>query len=114
MAYSEKQRQEIFDSICDKIIKGKSLRSALKVSKVKIEASDFFRWLREDEEKCKQYARATSERADLMFEDMFDIADKMPKLTGTKFGTAVDSGDVQHKRTKKNEVFGCLFESNQW
>lgn len=35
-----------------------------------------------------------------MFESMFDIADKMPKLTDTKFGTAVDAGDIQHKRVQ--------------
>lgn len=48
----------------------------------------------------KQYARATVERAELMFEDMLDIADKAPKLTNTKFGTTVDTGDIQHKRVK--------------
>ena len=98
MAYSEEQRQEIFDSICDIIISGKSLRTAL--SKVKLSSQTFFVWIREDEIMSKQYAQATVERAELMFEDMLDIADKAPRLTNTKFGTTVDTGDIQHKKVK--------------
>lgn len=77
MAYSDIEKQKIFDSICELIINGKSLRKALiEFSDDKIiHATDFFRWIREDEAKNKQYARATEERAELMFEDMFDIAD---------------------------------------
>lgn len=98
MAYSKEEEQKKFDDICDLIISGKSLRTAL--NKVKLSSSTFFLWVREDEIKSKQYARATVERAELMFEDMLDIADKDPKLTDTKFGTAVDAGDVQNKRVR--------------
>lgn len=98
MAYNKKEEQKKFDDICDLIISGKSLRTAL--NKVKLSSSTFFLWLREDEFKSKQYARATVERAELMFEDMLDIADKYPKLTDTKFGTAIDTGDVQNKRVR--------------
>ena len=98
MEYSAKEKQTKFDAICDIIISGKSLRTAL--SKVKLSSQTFFVWIREDETMSKQYARATVERAELMFEDMLDIADKAPKLTNTKFGTTVDTGDIQHKRVK--------------
>ena len=98
MEYSAKEKQTKFDAICDIIISGKSLRTAL--SKVKLSSQTFFVWIREDEIMSKQYAQATVERAELMFEDMLDIADKEPKLTNTKFGTTVDTGDVQHKRVK--------------
>lgn len=100
MAYSEEQKQKIFDNICEIIVNGKSLRTALKSSKVKIDVSTFFVWMREDENKSNQYARATIERAELMFEDMIDIADKSPERTATKFGTMIDSGDVQNRRLK--------------
>lgn len=75
--YTEIEKQNIFDEICEIIINGKSLRYALNhLSNGKhIHATDFFRWLREDENKGKQYARATEERAELIFEDIFDIAD---------------------------------------
>ena len=98
MEYSAKEKQTKFDTICDIIISGKSLRTAL--SKVKLSSQTFFVWIREDEIMSKQYAQATVERAELMFEDMLDIADKAPKLTNTKFGTTVDTGDIQHKRVK--------------
>ena len=98
MEYSAKEKQTKFDAICDIIISGKSLRTAL--TKVKLSSQTFFIWVREDEILSKQYARATCERAELMFEDMLDIADKSPKLTNTKFGTTVDTGDIQHKRVK--------------
>lgn len=98
MEYSAKEKQTKFDAICDIIISGKSLRTAL--SKVKLSSQTFFVWIREDEILAKQYAQATVERAELMFEDMLDIADKAPKLTNTKFGTTVDTGDIQHKRVK--------------
>ena len=98
MEYSANEKQTKFDAICDIIISGKSLRTAL--TKVKLSSQTFFIWIREDEILSKQYARATCERAELMFEDMLDIADKSPKLTNTKFGTTVDTGDIQHKRVK--------------
>ena len=98
MEYSAKEKQTKFDAICDIIISGKSLRTAL--SKVKLSSQTFFVWIREDEIMSKQYAQATAERAELMFEDMLDIADQAPKLTNTKFGTTVDTGDIQHKRVK--------------
>ena len=100
MAYSEEQKTKIFDNICEIIVNGKSLRTALKSSKVKIDVSTFFVWLREDEIKSKQYAQATIERAELMFEDMLDIADKEPATMATKTGRCIDSASVQDKRVR--------------
>ena len=71
--YSIEEKQKIFDEICEIIVNGKSLRSAL--TKVNISAQTFFVWMREDDSKSKQYAQATTERAEMMFEDMFEIAD---------------------------------------
>lgn len=96
MAYSEQQKQDIFDSICDLIISGKSLRKAL--LEVTLPAKTFFVWLRENDELSKQYARATTERAELMFEDMFDIADDSENdYTETELGKA---GFKLDKKTK--------------
>ena len=99
MAYSEKEKQDIFDAICEKIVLGKSLRTALKELN-NFPAPTFFEWLREDENKSKQYARATDERAELMFEDMLDIADEQPERMETKTGTCIDSGHIQDKRVR--------------
>jgi hypothetical protein len=99
MAYSEEEKIKIFDDICEKIIQGKSLRTALKELNT-IPTKTFFVWLREDEDKSKQYARATIERADLMFEDMLDIADEQPERMETKNGTCIDTGHIQDKRVR--------------
>ena len=97
MAYSEEEKTKIFDKICDSIVCGMSLRSALSELKDDnvIFASDFFRWIREDEEKRKQYARATEERSECMFEDILDIADN-----GTN--------DWMEKKNKEGEILGYV------
>ena len=99
MAYTPKQKQKIFENICKMIANGSSLRTALNELNL-IDVTTFFRWIRESESFSNQYARATTERADLMFEEMLDIADEPPKTTETKFGSAIDNGDIQNKRVR--------------
>ena len=103
--YSEKQRQQIFDDICELIISGKSLRFAL--NEVSLPAKTFFVWLRDNEVLSKQYARATTERAELMFEDMFDIADDgtndwMEKKNdkGEGVGWSINGEHIQRSRVR--------------
>ena len=99
--YSEEQRQQIFDDICELIISGKSLRFAL--NEVSLPAKTFFVWLRDNEVLSKQYARATTERAELMFEDMFDIADD-------------GSNDWMEKKNENGDIVGWSIngEHIQW
>jgi hypothetical protein len=56
--------------------------------------------LRADESKSKQYAKCTEQRAVLLFEEMFDIADETPERMETKTGTCIDTGDIQDKRVR--------------
>lgn len=74
MAYSEKEKKNIIDSICGKIINGSSLRRAM--SELGIAYDTFFRWIDEDDSKSKQYARATELRAEAMAEEILSISDK--------------------------------------
>jgi len=74
MAYTDKEKTKHFNAICNLIQKGKSLRQALKENK-KPSYETFYKWLDEDKNKTKQYARATEERADKMFDDIISIAD---------------------------------------
>ena len=74
MAYSKKQVETIFSEIIKQISKGKSLRSVLRQTDMP-SSQTFYIWIDEDHEKSKQYARACSDRADVIFEDMFYIAD---------------------------------------
>ena len=54
MAYSEREREQLFESIFELIENGKSLRKAL--ATVKLSSSTFFIWIDENENKSKQYA----------------------------------------------------------
>jgi hypothetical protein len=100
MAYSIEEKQIIFDNICELIINGKSLRKAL-IEVGNISAQTFFIWIREDEDKSKQYARATTERAELMFEDMFDIADDSTSdFIETDLGKQFNSEHLQRSKLR--------------
>lgn len=85
MAYSDKQKEEIFAEVCKQIAKGAALRTVLKSTD--LPSTDvFYSWMDlkqgdSDEvkeyksDKSKQYARACEERGHVMFEDVIDIAD---------------------------------------
>ncbi len=75
MAYSEKEKKTLFNKICREISKGKSLRNVLKAKDMPAYET-FYKWIDGDESKSKQYTRATQNRADNIFEDILDIADK--------------------------------------
>lgn len=71
-------KPKAIDEIIDRISKGESLRAILPQEdrpKHLPALKTFLEWVSQDEELCKQYARATELRADLIFEEMFEIAD---------------------------------------
>lgn len=102
MAYSDQEKTDIFDSICEKIINGKSLRSVLRETNPIISPSTFFIWLREDDLKSKQYEIATKERSEYMFEEMFDIADDGTNdyVLNDKGNIVLDTEHVQRSRLR--------------
>lgn len=67
-------KQNIADKICEMLSEGKSLRSVCK-EKGMPAAATVFKWMRENEEFLKQYARAKQESADAMAEEVIDISD---------------------------------------
>lgn len=73
MAYSDDEKEDIFNKIFKTIENGKSLRYAL--SKIPLSSKTFYEWLEDDEDKVKQYARATEERAEAILDEMIDIVD---------------------------------------
>lgn len=74
MAYNEEEINNIFDSILERIEEGEAVRTILKENDMP-SSRTFFKWLAEDEVKVKQYAHACSTRADVMFEEIIEIAD---------------------------------------
>lgn len=65
---------ELEDRICEEIALGSSLRTVCAAEDMP-NAATVFRWLRQNEEFSKHYARACEERSEAMIEDTFDIAD---------------------------------------
>lgn len=69
-----KYTQELADEICANITLGDSIRTVCKPEHMPA-ISTFYKWLRENEEFAKQYARATEERSEAMAEEILDLAD---------------------------------------
>jgi hypothetical protein len=65
---------EIADAICLRIADGESLRSICQ-DKAMPDRSTFFRWLAQKREFRDQYARAREAQADLLFDEILEIAD---------------------------------------
>lgn len=90
MAYSVEEIENIFEEILEYIEAGKSLRSILLSSDMP-SSRTFFKWLDEDKDKVKRYARATEIRAENIFEDMLEIADD-----GTNDYMTITKGDLEY------------------
>jgi len=94
MAYSQEDKQEIFNRIISDIENGASLRSVLRKDNMP-SSSTFFIWIEEDEFKSKQYTRATEIRAENMFEDILSIVDENTNDTITlEDGREIVNNDV--------------------
>ena len=98
MAYSKEQIESIFKEICNQISEeGKSIRKVL-LQEDMPKSEVFYKWLDEDEEKSKQYARACSKRADVIFEEIVTIADKQGKdVIVTEDGKEITNHNVVNR-----------------
>lgn len=76
--WTEELKEAAITHIIDEITEGKSIRAILREAKIKLPSNRLFlKWVAEDESLSKQYAYSMGLRADLMFEDMLDIADSV-------------------------------------
>lgn len=73
---------EVADDICSLLASGESLNSICKKTGFP-NRSTVYRWLREHDEFRNNYARATEDRADSIFEEMLDIADGAEEETAS-------------------------------
>ena len=94
MAYTDKDKDNIFEYVCQEIEKGKALRNVLKDDNMP-STSTFYQGFDKDEVKAKQYARATEVRADIIFDDILAIADENTNDTSiNENGIEVVNNDV--------------------
>jgi hypothetical protein len=66
--------QKVADVICERIANGESVRTICKDKKMPAQ-STIFKWLADNSRFSEQYVRAREAQADLIFEEMFEIAD---------------------------------------
>lgn len=99
--YSEEQKKAIIESIFSNIEDGISTRKAIVNNN--ISSSTFFRWLDDDEELSKQYARACELRAEALLDEMLDIVDddKRDKIYNEITGAEMTNGEaIQRSRLR--------------
>ena len=75
MAYSKEEINKAFNHILREIENGRPLRRILKQDKDMPNTETFYKWVDGDEEKTKLYQRACKDRADLLFDEILEIAD---------------------------------------
>lgn len=78
MAYTKQQINDTFQEIIEHIENGMALRKVLKLEGMPGN-NTFYKWIDEDEEKKERYARACENRAEAIFEEILEIADKQDK-----------------------------------
>lgn len=124
---------ETAHDICAKLAEGESLRSVCNSQGMPSKAT-VFRWLSENAEFRDQYAKATEQRADALFEEMLEIADdvlpdsaevakaklridtrkwSLARMSPKKYGdkvtqeiTGADGGAIQIETSPMSSLFG--------
>lgn len=75
--YTVEEMDRMFSHIIDEMSdNGRSVRAILREDDNMPAMSTFFKWLSEDSSRAEQYARAMEIRAEGIFDEMFEIADK--------------------------------------
>lgn len=95
---------DLIAELCERIMNGRSLRDVCRDDDMP-EITKFYRRLHADPELAQQYARATSVRADMMFDEMFEIADNTEIGEKRKIdadgAVEITEGDmIEHRRLK--------------
>lgn len=92
--------KKLADEICRRIAEGESLRTIVADPKIP-SASTICRWLLDDNKKdfWEHYAHARNVQAELMFEELLEIADKSDKVVSS--GAAKKSGAYANNQRLK-------------
>ena len=97
MAYTIEEKRKVFKYILEEIESGRAVRNVLTDSNTP-SSSTFFKWIDNDKDLAKQYARACEVRGDAKFESIENDYNEEPQRdpeTGK-----IDTGWVQLQRLK--------------
>jgi hypothetical protein len=101
-ALTDKEKETLINTVCDRIEKGEALRNVLK--DLKRGTHTFYDIIDENPEFTQQYARACELRAESIFEEILTIADNTEDgitIQETDNKTKITRGDmIQHRRLK--------------
>lgn len=100
--YTDQEKSERFEAICQRIELGQSLNQIFKGYNPPLSNTAFYHMLRTDPEKNERYARAREIYADSIFEDILDIADEsnLDASVDDDGKVAFDGAAVQRSRLK--------------
>lgn len=104
---NKKDKEDVFNQVIDLIKEGNSLSKVFRDHKWPIKRTAFTAWLDGDKDKIDKYARACSIRADIMFEEILQIADKQGKDVIEKDGIE----QVNHNVINRNRL---QVDSRKW
>lgn len=114
--WTNELKQKAIEIILSKISVDKmSLRKALENRDTSILPAPvtFLEWVSKDEQLAKQYAYACEERADAIFDEMFDIADDSSNdFEVTNDGIKVKHEDIQRSRLRVDTRKWALSKMN--
>ena len=113
MGRPSKRTPKLEKVLLEGIAKGQSLRKVCK--RVGIEPSTFFDWLKKDEELHKQYARAKEIAAELMADEILQIADDTSE--DELFVEQEDGSGKSARRTQNSEFINrarLRVDSRKW
>lgn len=100
--YTDKDKTQIVDKVCELIENGQSLRSACK--EISLSRKTFYTFIDGEEmenvHRRNQYARACEERADAIVDEMLEIADEKNAdcYLDDEGNTVIDGNAIQRSR----------------
>lgn len=103
---NKKDKEDVFNQVIDLIKQGNSLSAVFRDHKWPVHRTTFTSWL-DDKDKANKYARACSIRADIMFEEILQIADKQGEDVIVKDGVE----QVNHNVINRNRL---QIDSRKW
>jgi hypothetical protein len=95
--------QKLFDTICERIAQGQSLREISKDPDMPSQVS-FFKWVGNDEKLAKQYARAREAQADLIFDEILEIADDARNDYMARTEDGEDFQTLNHEHVQRSRL----------
>lgn len=103
--------EKLFDEIMILLEKGDSLSDVLKSSEKYPSRPTFYKFLKDNQERLNKYARATSIRADYLFDQIIEISDN------TIEGVVIETDDNGRTKEKKGDMLGhrkLQIDSRKW